>query len=319
MSYDPESESVEQPFMTHLIELRDRLLRIVAAVLVIFLCLFPFANDLYAIVSAPLLEVMPAGTSMIATEVASPFLTPFKLALVLAIFAAMPFILYQIWSFIAPALYTHERKLIFPLMASSTILFYLGMAFAYYVVFPLVFAFFTSTTPDGVAVMTDIARYLDFVLKLFFAFGVAFEVPIAVILLIWAGMTTVESLSEKRPYIIVGAFVIGMLLTPPDVISQTLLALPMWFLFEVGLIASKYFVSVSKEGEAARNAMDQEEDEDDPETEQDMDELLDRYERDEAALGDNSYDYDDELEDGDDYNDDETRNNEFKGKEEYGP
>ena len=156
---------------------------------------------------------------MIATEVASPFLTPFKLALVLAIFAAMPFILYQIWSFIAPALYTHEKKLVFPLMASSTILFYLGMAFAYYVVFPLVFAFFTSTTPDGVAVMTDIARYLDFVLKLFFAFGIAFEVPIAVILLIWAGMTTVESLSEKRPYIIVGAFVIGMLLTPPDVIS----------------------------------------------------------------------------------------------------
>ncbi len=290
MSYDPEAESAEQPFMSHLIELRDRMIRIVAAVLIIFLGLFAFANDLYAIISAPLIEHLPEGGSMIATEVASPFLTPFKLTLVLSIFVAMPFILYQLWSFIAPALYTHEKKMVMPLMASSTILFYLGMVFAYYVVFPLVFAFFTSTTPDGVVVMTDIARYLDFVLKLFFAFGIAFEVPIAVILLIWAGLTTTESLSEKRPYIIVGAFVIGMLLTPPDVISQTLLALPMWFLFELGLLASKYFVSVSKAAESTEDPSEAREDHD---TEQDMNEMLDRYEYDEQALDENIDDEED--------------------------
>ncbi len=292
MSYDPEAEAVEQPFMSHLIELRDRLIRIVAAVLIIFVALFSFANELYAIVSAPLIEHLPVGASMIATEVASPFLTPFKLTLVLSIFIVMPFILFQIWGFIAPALYTHEKKMVLPLMASSTILFYLGMVFAYYVVFPLVFAFFTSTTPDGVMVMTDIARYLDFVLKLFFAFGVAFEVPIAVIVMIWAGMTTAESLAEKRPYIIVAAFVIGMLLTPPDVISQTLLALPMWFLFEMGLLASRYFVSVCKETEAT-------DEQDEVKTEQDMDEMLDRYVYDEQALSENLYDEEDVADDED--------------------
>ncbi len=278
----------EQPFLSHLFELRDRLLRIVLSILVIFLGLFPFANELYTFLATPLLVHLPAGSTMIATEVASPFLTPFKLALVLSIFAAMPFILYQIWSFIAPGLYAHERRLIVPLLSSSTLLFYLGMAFAYFVVFPLVFGFFTSTTPDGVAMMTDIAKYLDFVLKLFFAFGIAFEVPIVVILLVWTGMTTAESLAAKRPYIIVGAFVIGMLLTPPDVISQTLLALPMWLLFEMGLIASAYFVKLKSES----NPDDSSDDEpisaaaplDTGDDEQTADTELARYEYDESAL-----------------------------------
>ena len=186
---------------------------------------------------------------MIATEVASPFLTPMKLAFVAAIFISMPFILYQFWAFVAPGLYKHERKMVLPLVVSSTVLFYLGMAFAYFVVFPLVFGFLTSTAPDGVAVMTDIGRYLDFVLTLFFAFGLAFEVPIATIILVWTGVTTPESLAAKRPYIIVAAFVTGMFLTPPDVISQTLLALPMWVLFEMGIIFSRGFVRTREAGE----------------------------------------------------------------------
>ena len=231
----------EQPFLAHLIELRDRLLRVVVVVVVIFLGLFAFANDLYTLLAEPLLRHMPTGASMIATEVASPFLTPFKLTLVLSVFISIPFILYQAWGFIAPALYQNEKKLVYPLLISSTLLFYFGMAFAYFVVFPLVFGFLIGIAPEGVAVMTDITRYLDFVLKMFFAFGIAFEVPIATILLIWTGMTTAEKLAAKRPYIIVGAFVFGMLLTPPDVISQTLLALPMWILFELGLVFSKMY------------------------------------------------------------------------------
>ncbi len=231
----------EQPFVKHLIELRDRLLRVVLVIVVIFIGLFPFANDLYQFLAEPLMRHMPAGTSMIATEVASPFLTPFKLSLVTAMFVAVPFILYQAWAFIAPGLYQRERKLVFPLLFSSTLLFYAGMAFAYFAVFPLVFGFLTGVAPEGVAVMTDISRYLDFVLKMFFAFGLAFEVPIATILVVWSGMSTAESLAQKRPYIIVGAFVFAMLLTPPDVISQTLLAVPMWILFEMGLIFSRWY------------------------------------------------------------------------------
>ncbi len=231
----------EQPFLQHLIELRDRLLRVVLAVVVIFLGLFAFANDLYTFLAEPLLRHMPEGTSMIATEVASPFLTPFKLTLVLSVFIAVPFILYQAWGFIAPGLYQREQRLVFPLLFSSTLLFYAGMSFAYFVVFPLVFGFLTGVAPEGVAVMTDISRYLDFVLKMFFAFGLAFEVPIATILVVWSGMATAENLAKKRPYIIVGAFVFGMLLTPPDVISQTLLAVPMWILFELGLIFSRWY------------------------------------------------------------------------------
>jgi sec-independent protein translocase protein TatC len=234
-----EGPGQEQPFISHLVELRDRILRMVVAVLVVFLCLFPFANDIYVYVAAPLMAQLPEGTSMIATQVASPFLTPFKLALVSAVFLSMPYLLYQLWAFVAPGLYRHEKRLAMPLLISSIVLFYLGMAFAYYVVFPLVFAFLTGTAPEGVAVMTDIAAYLDFVLTLFFAFGIAFEIPIATILLVAAGITTPDSLATKRPYVIVGVFVAGMLLTPPDVISQTLLALPMWLLFELGIFLSR--------------------------------------------------------------------------------
>lgn len=228
------------PLITHLVELRDRLLRSVLAVLLVAVCLFPFSNDLYTFLSAPLLEHLPESSSMIATEVASPFLTPFKLTLSVAVMLAIPYLLYQMWAFIAPGLYDHERKLVFPLLVASTTLFFLGVIFAYYVVFPLVFGFLTQAAPEGVAVMTDISSYLDFVLKLFFAFGLAFEVPIATLLLIWTGISSIESLTEKRPYIIVGAFVIGMLLTPPDVISQTLLAVPVWLLFELGLVAARW-------------------------------------------------------------------------------
>ena len=181
---------------------------------------------------------IPEGTSMIATEVASPFLTPFKLSLVLSLFVAMPYILHQIWGFVAPGLYSNEKRVALPLLLSSILLFYAGIAFAFFVVFPLVFAFFTSVAPDGVAIMTDINRYLDFVLKLFFAFGLAFEIPIATMLLIWTGATSTESLKRKRPYVIIGCFIFGMILTPPDVISQILLAIPMWVLFELGIIFS---------------------------------------------------------------------------------
>jgi len=242
-----DSETQEQPFLSHLIELRDRLMRIVLVVMLIFAALFSFANDLYHLLATPLMAHLPEGSSMIATEVASPFLTPFKLALVASIFMAMPFILYQAWAFIAPGLYKHEKRLAFPLLFSSIVLFYVGMAFAFYVVFPLVFGFLTSAAPEGVAVMTDISKYLDFVLKLFFAFGIAFEVPIATILLVLAGVTTPDDLAAKRAYIIVAAFVVGMLLTPPDVISQTLLALPMWLLFEVGLFFSRLLLRQREE------------------------------------------------------------------------
>lgn len=232
--------SDHQPLISHLVELRDRLLRVVLAVLLIAAALFPFANDLYILLSEPLLAHLPETSSMIATEVASPFLAPFKLTLTSAIMLAMPVLLYQVWAFIAPGLYKHEKKLLFPLMFASTVLFFLGVLFAFYVVFPVIFGFLTQAAPEGVAVMTDISSYLDFVLKLFFAFGLAFEVPIATMLMVWSGMSTRESLREKRPYVIVGAFVIGMLLTPPDIISQTLLALPVWLLFELGLFCSRW-------------------------------------------------------------------------------
>jgi len=232
---EPESMDQPLPLVAHLTELRDRLLRALLAVLVVFICLFPFANEIYTFVSEPLRALLPEGATMIATEVASPFLTPFKLTLVAAIFLAIPYVLYQVWSFIAPGMYKHEKRLAVPLLASSILLFYAGAAFAYFVVFPLIFAFFTSTGPADITIMTDINSYLDFVLKLFFAFGVAFEIPIAAVLLISTGITTPDNLAKKRPYIIVGCFVLGMLLTPPDIISQSLLALPMWLLFELGV------------------------------------------------------------------------------------
>jgi sec-independent protein translocase protein TatC len=261
----------EQPFISHLVELRDRLLRVVLVVVVIFLGLTPFANWLFSRLAGPLTRHLPEGSSMIAIEVASPFFTPFKLAMVIAIFAAMPYILYQAWAFIAPGLYRHERMRVFPLLVSSTLLFYLGAAFAYFVVFPLVFGFLTNTAPEGVAVMTDISRYLDFVLTLFFAFGIAFEVPVATVLLVWTGAVTPESLRAKRSYIIVGAFVIGMLLTPPDIISQTLLAVPMWLLFEVGVFMSTRFAPTPE----------QPHEEYEPMSEQDMERELDNIEQEE--------------------------------------
>jgi sec-independent protein translocase protein TatC len=237
-----ETETTDQPLplVAHLTELRDRLLRALLSVLVIFICLFPFANEIYAFVSEPLRELLPPGASMIATEVASPFLTPFKLTLVAAIFIAIPHILYQIWSFVAPGMYRHEKRFAVPLLVSSIALFYLGASFAYFVVFPLIFAFFTSVGPEGITIMTDINSYLNFVLKLFFAFGIAFEIPIAAILMIWAGITTADDLAKKRPYIIVGCFIFGMLLTPPDIISQSLLAVPMWILFEFGVFLGRF-------------------------------------------------------------------------------
>ncbi|WP_354623870.1 twin-arginine translocase subunit TatC [Psychromonas sp. MME2] len=230
------------PLISHLLELRDRLLRIVAVVMVIFLSLVYFSNDIYHYLAIPLTSQLPEGSSMIATGVATPFFTPIKLTIVISIFIAIPVILYQIWAFVAPGLYKHERKLVAPLVVTSALLFYLGMVFSYYVVFPLVFSFFTSTAPEGVTIATDISSYLDFVLKLFFAFGLAFEIPIATLLLCWTGATTPKKLKEKRPYIVVTAFVIGMLLTPPDVISQTLLAVPMLILFELGLLFARFYV-----------------------------------------------------------------------------
>lgn len=226
----------EMTLVQHLLDLRNTMTRAILAILVVFVILFPFANDLYVYISEPLSRFLPEGTSMIATGVASPFLTPFKLSLVLAIYVSMPFLLYQLWTFIAPALYKHERQLVGPLLFFSSFLFYAGGAFAYYVVFPLVFGFLSTTAPEGVTIATDIALYLDFVIKMFFAFGLAFEVPIVVVLLILTRMVTPKKLSHARPYIVVGAFVIGMLLTPPDIISQTLLAIPMWLLYEAGII-----------------------------------------------------------------------------------
>lgn len=228
-----------QPLLLHLIELRTRLLHSILCVAVVFVPLFYFSNDIYTYVSEPLRAYMPEGTTMIATEVASPFLTPFKLALVLAIFISIPYILHQAWSFIAPGLYSKEKLVALPLLLSSVVLFYTGIAFAFYIVFPLVFGFFAEIAPAGVTIMTDINRYLDFVLKLFFAFGLAFEIPIAVVLLVWTGASSVESLTSKRHYIVVGCFVFGMLLTPPDVISQVLLAMPMWLLFEIGILFAR--------------------------------------------------------------------------------
>lgn len=232
----------EQPLIAHLVELRQRLLYSVLAILVIFLGLFYFANDLYTWVSAPLTALLPEGTSMIATDVTSPFFAPFKLTLVVSAFIAMPFLLHQAWSFIAPGLYKHEKRLAVPLLISSILLFYLGIAFAYFVVFPIIFSFFTSVGPENIAVMTDISSYLNFVLKLFFAFGIVFEIPVATLLLLWSGVVTVKSLKQKRAYVIVGCFVLGMLLTPPDIISQSLLAVPMWLLFELGILLGAILV-----------------------------------------------------------------------------
>lgn len=232
----------QAPFLSHLVELRERLLRALLAVVLVMLCLFPFAQQLYTTLASPLIAKLPEGSSMVAVEVASPFLVPFKLTLLLAVVIAVPYVLYQIWGFVAPGLYQNERKLALPILLASILLFYTGMAFAYIVVFPLVFGFFTSVAPEGVEVMTDINHYLSFVTTLFIAFGIAFEVPIATFVMVATGLTTPEQLRKARPYVIVAAFVIGMLLTPPDIISQVLLALPMWLLYELGIIFSRSFM-----------------------------------------------------------------------------
>ncbi|BBP42465.1 twin-arginine translocase subunit TatC [Thiosulfativibrio zosterae] len=244
----------EMTLVQHLLELRDALTKGIIAIIVLFVCLFPFANDLYLYIAEPLTRFLPQDASMIATGVASPFLTPFKLSMVLAVYLAMPVLLYQVWTFIAPALYKHERQLVAPLLFFSSFLFYAGGAFAYYVVFPLVFGFLSTAAPDGVTIATDISLYLDFVIKMFFAFGIAFEVPIVVVLLILTGMATPEKLSHIRPYIVVGAFVIGMLLTPPDIISQTLLAVPMWLLYEAGIIVGGIVLKARTASKEAREA-----------------------------------------------------------------
>jgi sec-independent protein translocase protein TatC len=241
--------SQQKPLISHLLELRNKLLKAIGSVLIVFIAMVYWANDIYHYIALPLMRSLPETGSMIATDVAAPFFAPFKLTLVLAFFIAIPYVLYQVWSFVAPGLYKHEKRLVFPLLASSTLLFYLGIAFAYYIVFPVVFGFFTSVVPDGVEVATDISSYLSFILKLFFAFGLAFEIPVAVVLLCWAGVTTPDELRQKRPYIVVGAFVVGMVLTPPDIISQTMLAIPMLLLFEGGLIAARFYSKKEDEQE----------------------------------------------------------------------
>jgi len=240
---DQEQEQLaEGTLISHLIELRSRILKAMVAVLVVFLCLVPFTQEIFTIVSGPLRDALPEGQTMIATRVASPFLTPFMTTLFVALFLAMPVVLYQIWEFVAPGLYRREKRFALPLLVSSVVLFYAGIAFAYFVVFPLMFGFFAMSTPEGVAMNTDIGEYLSFVLTLFLAFGISFEVPIATVMLIWSGLVSVEKLKVARPYVFLGAFVIGMVLTPPDVISQTLLALPMYLLCEGGLIMAKFLL-----------------------------------------------------------------------------
>jgi sec-independent protein translocase protein TatC len=251
---EPESaDDGEQSFFSHLIELRSRLLKAVAAVLLVLLALIPFANKLYGWLALPLIAHLPQGGTMIATEVASPFLTPIKLAFFVALFIAIPFVLYQLWAFVAPGLYRQERRLAVPILFSAVLLFYVGCAFAYFLVLPAVFAFMTSVAPVGVSVMPDIGRYLDFVLVLFLAFGLCFEVPVVLVILVALGVVTPEQLSSSRRYAIVGAFVAAAILTPPDVLSQTMLAIPMCLLYEVGIIGARAVVR-SGPSERARNA-----------------------------------------------------------------
>ena len=234
------------PLLSHLIELRERILKSLLVMSLVFLALFYFANDIYQLLALPLQAQLPEGSTMIATGIVSPFLAPFKLTLVVALFLSMPFILHQVWSFIAPGLYKHEKKLAFPLLFLSVILFYSGLVFAYFIVFPLVMGFLMSAGPSGVQVMPDINEYLSIALKLFFAFGLAFEIPVATTLLVWSGAMSVEVLKEKRPYVLVGCFVFGMLLTPPDVVSQIMLAIPMYILFEAGILLSCLPLGIKK-------------------------------------------------------------------------
>jgi len=262
----------EETFISHLIEMRDRLLRAVLAVVIIFVCLFPWAQDLYALLAEPLLAALPKGGQMIATEVTTPFFVPVKVTLMAAFLLAMPWVFYQAWAFVAPGLYQHEKRIGVPLVIASVILFLLGMAFAYFLVFPIVFGFIVGVAPEGVAVMTDIGKYLDFVLTLFMAFGITFEVPVAVVLLVKMGMVSVAKLREIRPYVIVGAFVVGAIFTPPDVISQFMLAIPLWVLYELGIIVAALITKPKPEAESDYVPM----------SESDLDAELDRIESEQA-------------------------------------
>ena len=242
-----EDADKEMPFLEHLIELRSRILRSMTLVGVLFVPIYYFAGPLFSFVSAPLVQALPDGSSMIATAVTSPFLTPFKLAIYTAIFIGIPFLLHQLWGFVSPGLYRSEKRFAFPLLFSSIVLFYAGMAFSYFLVFPLVFTFLVAVSPEGVPMMTDISAYLDFTLKMFFAFGIAFEIPVATLLLAWSGLATAKSMANARPYVIIGCFIVGMLMTPPDVISQLMLAVPTWLLFEIGVQLARFVDSDSRE------------------------------------------------------------------------
>lgn len=280
-----EDNAPEQGLLEHLVELRDRLIRIVLVILVAFVILFAFSEDIFSFAADPLLAQMPEGTSMIATGVTSPFLVPLKLALLLSVLLTIPHTLHQIWGFVAPGLYKHEKRLAVPLLTSSVLLFYCGIAFAHFIILPILFDFFLGVTPAGVEVMTDIGQYLDFVIAIFFAFGLAFEIPVATFLLIAAGATTPARLATKRPYIVVGAFVFGMLITPPDVISQTLLALPMLLLFEAGLIMARIFLKeriAQTEADAAEADYDIVEEETGYQSEAEIDKMFDEMDQIEA-------------------------------------
>jgi sec-independent protein translocase protein TatC len=248
-STDHKEEALQEAtLLSHLVELRSRLLKIAAAVVFVFILLLPWSRKIFALVSEPLRDVLP-GNTMIATAVASPLLTPFKLTFFVALFIAMPIVLYQVWAFVAPGLYKKEKRFAMPLLASSIILFYLGIAFAYFVVFPLMFNFFTAVAPEGVEVQTDISQFLSFITTIVFAFGIAFEVPIATVLITWTGLTTPDKLGKARPYVFLGAFVVGMFLTPPDIISQTLLAIPVYLLYELGILMARMFSIREKDTE----------------------------------------------------------------------
>ena len=249
MSADEREELAEGTLISHLVELRDRLMRAVICIGVVFLPCAYFSNELFTLVATPLIQKMPAGTSMIATSLVSPFLAPLKLALFVALFISMPYVLYQAWAFVAPGLYKHEKRFAVPLLVSSIVLFYCGVAFAYFVVFPIMFAFFTTSAPTGVQMMTDIQNYLDFVLLLFFAFGVAFEIPVATVLLSSTGMVSVDAMGKNRGYVLIGIFIVAAFLTPPDAISQTAMALPMYALYEIGILGSRFLAKKRRENE----------------------------------------------------------------------
>ena len=243
MATDNDPEGVQETFLSHLIELRSRLVRSIIAVVIVVVCLFPFAKNIYAALAAPLLHALPAGASMIATDVTGTFLVPLKVTLVVAFLIALPYVLWQAWAFVAPGLYQHEKRLALPVIVSSVFFFLVGMSFAYFVVFPVAFSFFANYAPAGVTMMTDIDKYFSFVLTMFIAFGVTFETPVVVVVLVRMGVVTLDRLKSWRPYVVVGAFIVGAIFTPPDVVSQCLLAVPLWLLYELGLLLARFVSS----------------------------------------------------------------------------